>query len=215
MVVTFIAEPGDDLGNGRWAASHPLNSVKRPCHRPRGRCQGAREDGSDHGKRRATRRATDRPRGLVYWPEIDGLRTVAVLSVFVFHFKRALLPGGFIGVDIFFVISGFLITAILLDDIAGRRFSIATFYQRRISRIFPALILVVCATLAAGAWLYSAQDLASLGINATAAAGSVINIKLMWQGSYFIISEDAQPLLHYWSLAVEEQFMSSSHHSSS
>lgn len=141
-----------------------------------------------------------------YWPEIDGLRTIAVLSVFLFHFQRSVLPGGFVGVDIFFVISGFLIGSILLNDISKKSFSISRFYQRRVSRIFPALIVVILFTLIAGSFLYSAQDLASLGINSSAAALSVINLKLMSQGSYFTVSSDAQPLLHYWSLAVEEQF---------
>ncbi len=141
-----------------------------------------------------------------YWPEIDGLRTIAVLSVLLFHLRRGVLPGGFVGVDIFFVISGFLISSILLDDIAKGEFSVGRFYQRRISRIFPALILVLLATLAAASLIYSAQDMASLGINSAAAAASLINMKLVSQGSYFILSPDAQPLLHYWSLAVEEQF---------
>ena len=144
--------------------------------------------------------------GVPYWPEVDGLRTIAVLSVFLFHLNRMWLPGGFVGVDIFFVISGFLIGSILIADVDARAFSIGRFYQRRISRIFPALILVICVTLAAGSLLYSAQDMASLGINSAAAAASLINMKLMVQGNYFLLSPDAQPLLHYWSLAVEEQF---------
>ena len=144
--------------------------------------------------------------GWAYWPEIDGLRTVAVLAVTIFHLNRSILPGGFVGVDVFFVISGFLISAILIDDINKREFSIGRFYQRRISRIFPALILVIVTTLAVASTIYSAQDLASLGINSAAAATSLINMKLITQGSYFVLSTDAQPLLHYWSLAVEEQF---------
>ena len=144
--------------------------------------------------------------GWAYWPEIDGLRTIAVLAVALFHLNRVILPGGFVGVDIFFVISGFLISAILIEDIDARAFSIGRFYQRRISRIFPALILVILTTLAAASFVYSAQDMASLGINSAAAATSVINLKLMTQSSYFVLSADAQPLLHYWSLAVEEQF---------
>ncbi|WP_188444758.1 acyltransferase family protein [Sphingomonas psychrolutea] len=144
--------------------------------------------------------------GWAYWPEIDGLRTIAVLAVALFHLNRAALPGGFVGVDIFFVISGFLISAILIEDTDTRSFSIGRFYQRRISRIFPALILVILTTLAVASFVYSAQDLALLGISSAAAATSLINLKLMLQGSYFILSADAQPLLHYWSLAVEEQF---------
>ena len=141
-----------------------------------------------------------------YWPEIDGLRTIAVISVFIFHLDARLLPGGFVGVDIFFVISGYLITTLLVNDIEAGQFSILRFYQRRVARIAPAAFLVIAATMIAGFFLYSAQDFASLGSTAPAAALSYINVKLLFQGSYFTISPDAQPLTHYWSLAVEEQF---------
>jgi peptidoglycan/LPS O-acetylase OafA/YrhL len=141
-----------------------------------------------------------------YWPEIDGLRMIAVLAVIAFHLDSPLLGGGFVGVDIFFVISGFLITTLLANEIDGGSFSILRFYQRRIARIAPAAFLVVAVTLLAGALWYSAQDFASLGANALAAVFAVINFKLILQGNYFEISPDAQPLVHYWSLAVEEQF---------
>ncbi|MGJ0454668.1 MAG: acyltransferase family protein [Methylocystis sp.] len=141
-----------------------------------------------------------------YWPEIDGLRTIAVMSVFIFHLDARLLGGGFVGVDIFFVISGYLITNLLVKDIEGGKFSILRFYQRRIARIAPAALLVVAITMIGGFFLYSAQDFASLGAAGLAATLSFINIKLLFQGSYFKISPDAQPLIHYWSLAVEEQF---------
>jgi peptidoglycan/LPS O-acetylase OafA/YrhL len=141
-----------------------------------------------------------------YRPAIDGLRSVAVVSVLLFHFDRQLLGGGFVGVDVFFVISGYLIGSVLLADIDGGRFSLARFYQRRIARIFPAFAMVIAVTLAFGWLIYSSQDFASLGANAAAAALSVINIKLLFQGNYFALSEDAQPILHYWTLAVEEQF---------
>jgi peptidoglycan/LPS O-acetylase OafA/YrhL len=152
-----------------------------------------------------TAEAAIRPRWQ-YWPEIDGLRTIAVLSVFVFHLSRPWLPGGFVGVDIFFVISGYLIGSILLDDLAERRFSIAKFYQRRIARIFPALILVIGVTFAAASLISARHDLASTAVNAAYAAISLINMRLITQDSYFAITPDSQPLLHYWSLAVEEQF---------
>ncbi|NML06285.1 acyltransferase family protein [Sphingomonas sp. G-3-2-10] len=143
---------------------------------------------------------------LAYWPEVDGLRTLAVLAVVLFHFERSWLGGGFVGVDIFFVISGFLITAILLEDRDRGKFSLGRFYQRRISRIAPAFFLVLFATLI-GAWfVYSDQDFASAGANAAFAAVSLANVKYMLMGSYFTVSPDAQPFLHYWSLAVEEQF---------
>jgi len=135
-----------------------------------------------------------------YYPEIDGLRTFAVLSVFFFHLYRNTIGGGFVGVDVFFVISGFLISSVLLQDIEKRQFSILRFYQHRIARIAPALFLILVLTLAAAALLYSAQDFASTAAGAASAAISAINIKLLFQGDYFHISPDAQPLLHYWSL---------------
>jgi peptidoglycan/LPS O-acetylase OafA/YrhL len=141
-----------------------------------------------------------------YRPAIDGLRSVAVVSVLLFHFDRQFPGGGFVGVDVFFVISGYLIGSVLLADIEGRRFSLARFYQRRIARIFPAFATVIAVTLGIGWLIYSSQDFASLGANAAAAALSVINIKLLFQGNYFALSDDAQPILHYWTLAVEEQF---------
>src|SRR5262249_38625803 len=108
--------------------------------------------------------------------------------------------------DIFFVISGFLITSILLNDIDQRQFSITRFYQRRIARIAPAFFLVLGTTLGVAGLIYSAQDFALAGANSVAAALSEINIRLLFQGSYFQVSADAQPILHYWSLSIEEQF---------
>jgi len=141
-----------------------------------------------------------------YRPAIDGLRAVAVVAVFIFHLKRQWLPGGFVGVDVFFVISGFLITSILLREYAQNSFSLWKFYQRRIARLFPAMFTVALVTLTGAFFMYSAQDLASCGASLVSAALSVANLKYMLQGSYFTISPDAQPFLHYWSLSVEEQF---------
>ena len=141
-----------------------------------------------------------------YRPSIDGLRAVAVLAVFIFHLKRQWLPGGFVGVDVFFVISGYLITSILLREYEHNSFSLAKFYQRRIARLFPAFFTVALATLIGACCIYSAQDLASCGANLISVTLSVANLKLMWQGNYFRLSADAQPFLHYWSLSVEEQF---------
>jgi peptidoglycan/LPS O-acetylase OafA/YrhL len=143
---------------------------------------------------------------LAYRPEIDGLRALAVLSVFIFHLNHQWLPGGFVGVDIFFVISGYLITSILYNDCAAGRFSLSRFYQRRIARIFPAFFAVALTTTVVAAFVYSSLDFASVGANLVAASLSVANIKYMLQGNYFEISPDAQPFLHYWSLSVEEQF---------
>jgi peptidoglycan/LPS O-acetylase OafA/YrhL len=150
--------------------------------------------------------AMERKSSRGYQPAIDGLRSVAVVSVLLFHFDRQFLGGGFVGVDVFFVISGYLIGWVLLADIEGGHFSLARFYQRRIARIFPAFATVIAVTLAFGWVIYSSQDFAALGANAAAAALSVINIKLLFQGNYFALSDDAQPILHYWTLAIEEQF---------
>jgi peptidoglycan/LPS O-acetylase OafA/YrhL len=141
-----------------------------------------------------------------YRPAIDGLRAVAVLAVFIFHLHRAWLRGGFVGVDIFFVISGYLITLILLREYQNETFSLAKFYQRRIARLFPAFYTVAIASLVGAYFIYSPQDLASCGANLAAAVLSVVNLKLLKQGNYFTLSPDAQPFLHCWSLAVEEQF---------
>jgi peptidoglycan/LPS O-acetylase OafA/YrhL len=141
-----------------------------------------------------------------YRPEIDGLRAIAVLSVFVFHLNRQWLPGGFVGVDIFFVISGYLITSILLQACEARKFSLAKFYQRRIARLFPAFFTVALTSLAAASVIYTPQDFASAGAVLVAASLSLANMKFMLQGNYFEVSPDAQPYLHYWSLSVEEQF---------
>ena len=140
-----------------------------------------------------------------YQPAIDGLRAFAILSVFVFHLNRHWLPGGFVGVDVFFVISGYLISSIILKDCDRGTFSFAKFYQRRIARIFPAFSAVAAATMVAAYFIYSPQDLASAGAGLTAAMLSVANLKYMLQGNYFALSPDAQPFLHYWSLSVEEQ----------
>ncbi len=143
---------------------------------------------------------------LQYRPSIDGLRAIAVLSVFLFHLNHSCLPGGFVGVDIFFVISGYLITSIILKDCESDKFSLLRFYQRRIARIFPAFFTVALVTLVGARFIYTPQDYASAGANLAAASLSVANLKYMIQGSYFQISPDAQPFLHYWSLSVEEQF---------
>jgi peptidoglycan/LPS O-acetylase OafA/YrhL len=143
---------------------------------------------------------------LVYRPAIDGLRAVAVLGVFFFHLRRRLLPGGFTGVDIFFVISGYLITSIILRDCERGCFAFARFYQRRIARLAPAFFAMAVVTLAAAAVIYSKRDLASAAASLAGAAAFVANFKFMVDGNYFVASPDAQPFLHCWSLSVEEQF---------
>lgn len=143
---------------------------------------------------------------LPYRSDIDGLRAVAVLSVLIFHAFPTILPGGFIGVDIFFVISGYLISSILIKDLSENKFSVLSFYQRRIIRIFPALIIVIISCLVFG-WLALLPDeYKSLSKHAIAGAGFVSNLVQWSEASYFDVGAEAKPLLHLWSLGVEEQF---------
>ena len=139
-------------------------------------------------------------------PDIDGLRAIAVLMVVGFHAFPQSFPGGFIGVDIFFVISGFLITRLIQHEIRNGNFSFVDFYSRRARRIFPALALVVLATLAVGYFLLTPGQLKALGLEAAAAAAFVPNILFWSQAGYFDASAATKPLLHLWSLGVEEQF---------
>lgn len=141
-----------------------------------------------------------------YQPEIDGLRALAVLSVVAFHAVPRWCPGGFAGVDVFFVISGYLITAMIWKGLEGGTFTLAFFYERRIRRIVPALAVVLAAVMAAGWALMLPQDLAALGRSAAATALSVANVLFWRQTGYFGPEASTQPLLHAWSLAVEEQF---------
>jgi peptidoglycan/LPS O-acetylase OafA/YrhL len=146
-----------------------------------------------------------------YRPDIDGLRAVAVLSVLYFHYGVPLpaewqLSGGFAGVDVFFVISGFLITSKLRDDIADGRFSVLGFYDRRVRRILPALLVMLGATLLAGNFLLAPSDYKALADSAAAAAFGVSNLYFLSNTGYFDLTAELLPLLHTWSLAVEEQF---------
>ena len=143
---------------------------------------------------------------IAYRPSIDGLRAIAVIAVLLFHLNPAWLPGGFIGVDIFFVISGYLITLILLNENRQGRFSFGRFYQRRIARIFPVFFAVSVATLVAALFIYTEVDIAFTGLNASAATLSLANMRFVFQGNYFRLSPDSQPFAHQWSLSVEEQF---------
>jgi peptidoglycan/LPS O-acetylase OafA/YrhL len=143
---------------------------------------------------------------LRYRKDIDGLRAVAVLPVLLYHAFPKLVPGGFIGVDIFFVISGFLITGIIQQQMSAGSFSIADFYARRIRRIFPALVTVVLVTFMIGWYALPPRDLKSLGTNIAGAAVFVQNFVLLGQVSYFDLAADKKPLLHLWSLGIEEQY---------
>lgn len=141
-----------------------------------------------------------------YRPDIDGLRAVAVLSVVAFHAFPAWMKGGFIGVDVFFVISGFLITTIIFENLDKGTFSFAEFYARRIKRIFPGLLVVLIASYAFGWFALLADEYKQLGKHIAAGAGFVSNFVLWSESGYFDNAAETKPLLHLWSLGIEEQF---------
>ena len=141
-----------------------------------------------------------------YRGDIDGLRAIAVLLVIGFHFFPRYVPGGFIGVDVFFVISGFLITRLIVVGLEDGSFTLTDFYARRIRRIFPALALVLAVSLVAGWLLLFPLDYRDLGKHAAAAAVFVANFTFLNEAGYFDTSSELKPLLHLWSLGVEEQF---------
>lgn len=141
-----------------------------------------------------------------YRPDVDGLRAIAVLPVLFFHAGFAGFQGGFVGVDIFFVISGFLITSLILPEAHEGRFSIITFYERRIRRIFPALFAVMLFTIAVGYCLMWPKAFREFGQSVLAATGFASNFLFSMQLGYFDSPAETRPLLHTWSLAVEEQF---------
>lgn len=141
-----------------------------------------------------------------YRSEIDGLRAIAVLLVVANHAKYALFPGGFVGVDIFFVISGYLITRLIVKGLAERNFSFSGFYIRRMRRIVPALLFVLVVCLPIAYWLMLPSELLDFSRAAIGAVFFVSNFVLWKQGGYFDVGSDLRPLLHLWSLAIEEQF---------
>jgi peptidoglycan/LPS O-acetylase OafA/YrhL len=141
-----------------------------------------------------------------YHAEIDGLRAVAVLAVVACHSHSKLCPGGFVGVDVFFVISGYLIVGIIRRELAQGAFSIADFLDRRVRRIVPAFAVMTAVVLAVAWWLSLPEDYAMVGTVAAAAALSISNVVLHAQVDYFAGDAALQPLLHTWSLSVEEQF---------
>lgn len=141
-----------------------------------------------------------------YRGDIDGLRAIAVLLVIGFHFFPRYVPGGFIGVDVFFVISGFLITRLICTGLEDGSFTLADFYARRIKRIFPALGVVLTVCLIAGWLLLFPVDYRDVGKHTAAAAVFIANFTFLQEAGYFDTSAELKPLLHLWSLGVEEQF---------
>jgi peptidoglycan/LPS O-acetylase OafA/YrhL len=144
--------------------------------------------------------------GTAYRPDLDGLRAVAVLSVIAYHLAHKALPGGYLGVDIFFVLSGYLITAIIWREQLAGRFSLATFYSRRVRRIMPALLLVLLVTAGVSALVLLPLDLVGMARSLLPALGFVANFYFWRDTDYFSRQADEKPLLHIWSLGVEEQF---------
>lgn len=141
-----------------------------------------------------------------YRPDIDGLRAIAVISVVAFHAFPAWITGGFIGVDIFFVISGYLISTIIYEGLESSGFNFVEFYARRIRRIFPSLLVVLTACFAFGWFVLLADEYEQLGKHIASGASFISNVILWSESSYFDNAADTKPLLHLWSLGIEEQF---------
>ena len=150
--------------------------------------------------------STEKPVHPKYRADIDGLRALAVLSVVGFHAFPSLIKSGFIGVDVFFVISGFLISTIIFENLERNSFSFLEFYARRIRRIFPALILVLLACYSFGWIALLADEFKQLGKHIAGGAGFVSNLVLRNESGYFDNAAATKPLLHLWSLGIEEQF---------
>jgi peptidoglycan/LPS O-acetylase OafA/YrhL len=141
-----------------------------------------------------------------YRPDVDGLRAVAVICVVLFHAFPMLLPGGFVGVDIFFVISGYLITSIIVSDLDDGKFSFLSFYARRVRRIFPALLIVLAFCIVAGWFLLLSDEYEQLGKHIAGGAAFIANFIFWKEANYFDTSANTKVLLHLWSLGVEEQY---------
>ena len=141
-----------------------------------------------------------------YRADIDGLRAIAVVSVILFHMGLPWIPGGFVGVDVFFVISGYLITRIITTEIDQNRFSILRFYERRTRRILPALFMMMAITTLLASAVMVPSTFRVFGASLVAAALSVSNAFFWFTGGYFAVASSSRPLLHTWSLGVEEQF---------
>ena len=141
-----------------------------------------------------------------YRSDIDGMRALAILGVVLYHFFPNIFVGGFAGVDIFFVISGFIISRLIFKEIEINEFSLIKFYFRRIKRIIPALLLILITSIIFGLIFFHPYELKSLGENIIAATFFYSNLLLMNNTGYFDQSNDVNILSHLWSLAVEEQF---------
>lgn len=145
-------------------------------------------------------------KNIKYRADIDGLRALAILSVVFYHAYPSLLKGGFVGVDVFFVISGFLISSIIIENIDSGKFSLLDFYSRRVKRIFPALLAVLVFCIVFGWFALLDFEYKQLGKHIVAAVGFFSNLVYWKEAGYFDVSAETKPLLHLWSLGIEEQF---------
>lgn len=143
---------------------------------------------------------------IAYRADIDGLRAISILGVLLFHAFPHTITGGFVGVDVFFVISGYLISSLIFKGLHNQSYSLLTFYQHRILRIFPALILVLACSFALGWGTLLSGEFKQLGKHMAAGAGFIQNFTLTMEAGYFDTASELKPLMHLWSLAIEEQF---------
>ncbi|MCX6116493.1 MAG: acyltransferase, partial [Proteobacteria bacterium] len=141
-----------------------------------------------------------------YRKDLDGLRGISIIAVLIYHFFPKALPGGFIGVDVFFSLSGFLITSIILNDIEHGNFSLSSFYSRRIKRLFPALLAVLIVSLITGSSVLTLTEWKRLCKHVIGGATFLSNFLTVSESGYFDAKSERNPLLHLWSLAIEEQF---------
>src|SRR5580704_10731444 len=141
-----------------------------------------------------------------YRPEIDGLRALAILPVVLFHYRAPGFAGGFVGVDVFFVISGYLITSLVRGEMERGSFSLARFYERRVRRIFPALFVMLAIVSLAALIFFFPVDLVRYARSLFATALLAANFEFWREAGYFDVAAAEKPLLHLWSIAVEEQF---------
>lgn len=143
---------------------------------------------------------------MTYRKDIDGLRAVAVLAVLFYHFFPGALPGGFVGVDVFFVISGYLVTNIIYNDVKKQKFTFAHFYAKRIRRLFPSLITILVFVLLVGTFFLVSDEFKLLGKHILSASTFSSNFVYFFESGYFDKDSDLKPLLHLWSLCIEEQY---------
>ena len=146
------------------------------------------------------------PPSATYRPDIDGLRAISIIAVVLFHAFPGRFPAGFVGVDVFFVISGYLIGGLIVDELTEGRFSFATFYARRIRRIFPSLVVVLVAVYVVAWFVLFPGEFRQLGRHIVGSALFLSNFVLLDEAGYFDATSSAKLLLHLWSLAIEEQF---------